>query len=164
MCARLRRSEESGAPRRLCGLLGLLPRPPCCGVCAGLFRPHATPVRRRSRGLVCDHTQRTAGAFYTAGLFQPLNLIGSRTKAKAAIVHPLSFESPPSVLQKSGLLGEDVLAEDSAGVAGVGHAALASSPPMRAEEMAYRPCDTRRCNRAWSGAQCRCRVKQHWVH
>lgn len=53
-------------------------------------------------------------------------------KGKAAIVHSLSFESPSSVLQKSGLFGEDVLAEDGSGDARVGHAALVSSPPMKA--------------------------------
>lgn len=84
-------------------------------------------------------------------------------KGGAAIVHSLSFESPSSVLQKKWVIWRGRAGGGGFGRSRVGHAALVSSPAMKAEKIAYRPCDTRRCNGAWSGAQCRWWVKQHWV-
>lgn len=74
-------------------------------------------------------------------------------KGRDAIVHSLRFESPWFVLEKSGLLDEDVLAE---GAARVGHAAFACSPPMKAGKIACRPCDTSGCSGAWRGVECGC--------
>lgn len=52
----------------------------------------------------CDHTQRTAGSFLYCGLFQPLNLIGSHTKAKPRLFIPSALSPLRPSFKKVGYL------------------------------------------------------------
>lgn len=154
MCAHLWTLRGKWGATAALRSLDLLLWPPCCGVCAGVFRPHTNTNALLSG--TCVITPKGLRKLFILRVGPAVKFDWLAYKGKAAIVHSLSFESPSSVLQKSGLFGEDALAEDSRAMLGSDTRLLRSSPPMKAEKIAYRPCDTRRCNKAWRGAQCGC--------